>query len=112
QLKIGPQRGLEFVRYITKLTKQGLIPKREVIKNLSSEVARQQLRESWVTRFMNRHEIHLIPNGTTVMDCTPHLADSESKYRLYFELLNRKITEYHLEAQDIYKMYKKGFFIG
>ncbi|KAF7566864.1 hypothetical protein PtrM4_151840 [Pyrenophora tritici-repentis] len=38
--------------------------------------------------------------------------DSESKYRLYFELLHRKITEYHLEARDIYNMDEKGFLIG
>ncbi|KAK1912874.1 hypothetical protein P3342_004810 [Pyrenophora teres f. teres] len=46
------------------------------------------------------------------MDRTRHLADSESKYRLYFELLHRKITEYHLEARDIYNMDEKGFLIG
>ncbi|KAI1510144.1 Pogo transposable element [Pyrenophora tritici-repentis] len=46
------------------------------------------------------------------MDRTRHLADSESKYRLYFELLHQKITEYHLEARDIYNMDEKGFLIG
>jgi hypothetical protein len=46
------------------------------------------------------------------MDRTRHLADSESKYRLYFELLHQKITQYHLEARDIYNMDEKGFLIG
>ena len=109
---LNPQQELELVRYITKLTKQGLPPTREMIRNFSSEVARQQLSESWVTRFINRHEIHLISKWTIAMDRTRHLADSESKYRLYFELLHRKITEYHLEARDIYNMDEKGFLIG
>ncbi|KAF1359820.1 hypothetical protein EJ07DRAFT_45190, partial [Lizonia empirigonia] len=77
---LNPQREHELlVRYITKLTKQGLPPTREMIRNPSSEVARQQLSESWVTRFINRHEIHLISKWTTAMDRTRHLADSESK---------------------------------
>ncbi|EDU45948.1 conserved hypothetical protein [Pyrenophora tritici-repentis Pt-1C-BFP] len=46
------------------------------------------------------------------MDRTRHLADSESKYRLYFELLHQKITEYYLEARDIYNMDEKGFLIS
>jgi hypothetical protein len=82
------------VRYIERLTERGLPPIREMIKNFLSEVAYQQLSESWVTRFINRHEIHLISKWTTAMDRTRHLADSESKYRLYFELLYQKITEY------------------
>ncbi|KAI1513268.1 Tc5 transposase DNA-binding domain containing protein [Pyrenophora tritici-repentis] len=112
QQKLNPQQELELVRYIEKLTKRGIPPTREMIRNFSSEVAHQQLSESWVTRFINRHEIHLISKWTSAMDRTRHLADSESKYRLYFELLHRKITEYHLEARDIYNMDEKGFLIG
>jgi hypothetical protein len=83
-----------------------------MIRNFSSRVAHQQLSESWVTRFINRHKLDLISKWTSAMDHTRHLADSESKYRLYFELLHQKITEYHLEARDIYNMDEKGFLIG
>jgi hypothetical protein len=112
QLKLSPKQELELVRYITKLTKQGLPPTREMIRNFSSEVAYQQLSESWVTRFIDRHIIHLISKWTSAMDRLRHLADSESKYRLYFELLHQKITQYHLEARDIYNMDEKSFLIG
>jgi hypothetical protein len=84
QLNLSPQQELELVRYITKLTNQGLPPTRETIRNFSSGVAQQQLSESWVTRFINRHAIHLISKWTSAMDRTRHLADSESEYRLYF----------------------------
>ncbi|EDU46253.1 predicted protein [Pyrenophora tritici-repentis Pt-1C-BFP] len=57
QQKLNPQQELELVRYIEKLTKRGIPPTREMIRNFSSEVAHQQLSESWVTRFINRHEI-------------------------------------------------------
>ena len=112
QQAISPQQELELVRYIKTLTERGLPPTREMIRNFSSEVAHQQLSESWVTRFINRHKIHLISKWTSAMDRTRHLADSESKYRLYFELLHQKITEYHLEARDIYNIDEKGFLIG
>ena len=112
QQAISPQQELELVRYIKTLTKRGLPPTREMIRNFSSEVAHQQLSESWVTRFINRHKIHLISKWTSAMDRTRHLADSELKYRLYFKLLHQKITEYHLEAQDIYNIDEKGFLIG
>ncbi|EUC47545.1 hypothetical protein COCMIDRAFT_89898, partial [Bipolaris oryzae ATCC 44560] len=50
---------LELIRYITKLKKQGL-PPREIIRIFLSAVADHQLSESWVTRFINRHKLHLI----------------------------------------------------
>ena len=112
QQALSQQQESELVRYITELTKQGQPPTREMIRNFSSEVAHQQLSESWVTRFINRHKIDLISKWTTAMDCTRHLADSKSEYCLYFELLHQKITEYHLEARDIYNMDEKGFLIG
>jgi hypothetical protein len=112
QQAIDPQQELELVQYIIKLTKRGLHPTREMIRNFSSEVAHQQLSESWVTCFINRHEIHLISKWITTMDRTRHRADTESQYRLFFELLHQKITQYHLEARDIYNMDEKGFLIG
>jgi hypothetical protein len=112
KLVLNPQQELELVRYIERLTERGLPPTREMIRNFSSEVAHQELSESWVTRFIHRHEIHPISKWTTAMDRTRHLADSESKYQLYFELLHQKMTEYKLEARDIYNMGEKGFLTG
>jgi transposase-like protein len=57
---LNPQQESELVRYIEGLTNKGLPPTREMIKNFSSEVAHQQLSESWVTRFINRHKLDLI----------------------------------------------------
>jgi hypothetical protein len=41
-----------------------------------------------------------------------YLSYYESKYGLYFELLHEKITQYDLEARDIYNMDEKDFLIG
>jgi hypothetical protein len=60
QQALSLQQEIELVQYIERLTKRGLPPTREIIKNFSSKVAKRQLRESWVTRFINRNKIHLI----------------------------------------------------
>jgi hypothetical protein len=60
QQKLNPQQELELVRYIEGLTKRGLPPTREMIKNFGSKIAQQPVSESWVTRFINRHDVHLI----------------------------------------------------
>ena len=41
-----------------------------------------------------------------------HNADSFSKYKLYFDLLQAKIAEYSVEAEHTYNMDEKGFMIG
>jgi hypothetical protein len=112
QQALRPQQELELVRYIKKLTKRGLPPTREMIKNFASSIAHQQVSESWVTRFINRYPDQLISKWSNAMDRTRHLADSEQKYELYFELLHQKIAEYQLEARDIFNMDEKGFLIG
>ncbi|KAF1975868.1 hypothetical protein BU23DRAFT_579057 [Bimuria novae-zelandiae CBS 107.79] len=79
-------RGLELIQYIIKLIERGLPSTRKIIRNFLSK--------------------------TTTIDRVRHLANSKLKYRLYFELLHRKITKYHLKAQDIYNIDKKGFLIS
>lgn len=46
------------------------------------------------------------------MDANRHAADSSTKYKLYFELLQHKIAEYNVDAEHTYNMDEKGFMIG
>ncbi|KAH3991532.1 hypothetical protein HBI56_220310 [Parastagonospora nodorum] len=112
QQKLTPQQELELVRYIENLTKRGLPPTREMIQNFASHIAKERVSESWVTRFIHRHEIYLISQWTQPMDRTRHVADSEVKYTYYFELLHSKIAQYNVETRHIYNMDEKGFMIG
>lgn len=45
------------------------------------------------------------------MDSTRHNAESEYKYKLYFNLLPQKIAAYNVEPEHIYNMDEKGFAI-
>jgi hypothetical protein len=112
QHKLNPQQEDELVVYINELTERGLPPTREMIQNFASEVAKERCSESWVTRFVNRHKDHLISRWIAGMDRVRHQADSAEKYKLYFDLLQKKTKEYDVKARHTYKMDEKGFMIG
>ena len=110
--KLTTQQEEELVRYIEVLTSRHLPPTREMIANFASSVAQGPVSESWVTRFINKYHIHLISKYSTGMDSSRHNADSYTKYKLYFDLLQSKIAEYDVEPRHTYNMDEKGFMIG
>jgi hypothetical protein len=110
--KLSPQQEQELVEYINRLTKQGLQPTRTMVQNFATQVAKDHVGNGWVTRFLQRNQDHLTSRWTMGMDAVRHKADSESKYKLYFELLTNKITQYDVLPKDIYNMDEKGFMIG
>jgi hypothetical protein len=83
-----------------------------MIQNFASTVAKEPVSESWVTRFINRHQDQLTPRWTTAMDANRQAADSCTKYKLYFELLQHKVAEYNVSAEHTYNMDEKGFMIA
>lgn len=68
QQKLNLQQEQELVQYIEGLTKQGLPPTRCMIQNFASHVAKHSVSNSWVTRFINQHSIHLISQWTAGID--------------------------------------------
>jgi hypothetical protein len=112
RLSLHPQHETELIRYITTLTERRLPPTRLMIRRFASSLAGRDVSESWVTRFVKRNEDRLVTRWTTGMDRKRHKADSEAKYRLYFELLHDKIKEYNVEPTNIFNMDEKGFQIG
>ena len=112
QQKLNPQQEQELVKYIQGLTARHLLPTRDMIQNFASTIAKEPVSESWVTRFINRHSIHLISQWVTSMDANRHNADSGHKYKLYFDLLQQKISKYNVELRHTYNMDEKGFMIG
>jgi hypothetical protein len=46
------------------------------------------------------------------MNVMRHHADSQCKYKLYFELLHHKIVQYDNQPHNRYNMNEKGFMIG
>jgi hypothetical protein len=110
--KPNPQQEQKLVQYIKALTKRHIPPTRKMIRNFASAVAKELVSESWVTRFINRHGIHLISQWATGMDSHRHQADSGDKYSLYFKLLSEKMAQYGVEPRHTYNMDEKGFLIG
>jgi hypothetical protein len=68
--------------------------------------------DSWVTRFLRRNHDSVILECSTGVDANRHLADSYEKYRLHFELLHGKMSEYRVLPENTYNMRDNGFMIG
>jgi hypothetical protein len=63
-------------------------------------------------RFLHCHQDTLILKWNTDMDSNRHVADSYDKYRLYFDLLHPKMSEYEVLPCNSYNMDEKGLMIG
>ncbi|KAF2035672.1 hypothetical protein EK21DRAFT_54562, partial [Setomelanomma holmii] len=112
QKKLSLEQELELVRYIGDLTGRGVSPPGGIVQDFASAVAKEDISESWVIRFVKNYKDQLTAKWTTGMDRVRHQADSEVKYKLYFDLLHSKIDKYQVEPQHMYDMDEKGFLIG
>jgi hypothetical protein len=83
-----------------------------MIQNFASQIVYKHVRDGWVIRFINRQKIHLISKWTTGMDHICHEADSDAKYKLYFDHLHQEIQKYNVDLVHTYNMDEKGFLIG
>ncbi|KAF1360848.1 hypothetical protein EJ07DRAFT_176935 [Lizonia empirigonia] len=109
---LQPEQEAELVKYIEGLTERKLPPTREMVQNYASDIAGHSVSESWVTRFLHRHQDELTSQWSTSMDRQRHAADSGDKYKVYFEQLGSKIDFYEMEPEHTYNMDEKGFMIG
>jgi hypothetical protein len=108
----NPQQELELVRYIERCTKRGLPPTQEMVANFASAVAKWEVSESWVTRFLSHHADELTTKWSARIDGYRHEADSRERYEWYFDLLHSKMREFELDERNTYNMDEKGFFVG
>jgi hypothetical protein len=112
QLVLSPQQEEELVKYIERCTRNGLPPTRCMLQNFGSAVAKWEVSDSWVTRFLHCHAGKLTTKWSAGMDRERHLADSKPKYEMYFNLLHSKMQEYGIDERNTYNMDEKGFFVG
>ena len=109
---LSPEQEFELVLYIERCTRRGLPPTREMIQNFAAAIAKWEVSESWVTRFLHRHSDKLTIKWSAGIDRDRHQADSAERYKLYFDILHSKMREYDVDARNTYNMDEKGFFVG
>jgi hypothetical protein len=112
QQLLNPKQEDELVHYIEDLTAKLLPPTRQMIRNFSSEINCIYVSKAWVLCFLHHHHNMLTTKWSTAMESNCHAADSYNKYKLYFELLYGKMSEYHVLPHNTYNMDEKGFMIG
>jgi hypothetical protein len=112
QQALHPQQEQELLRYIERLTRQGLPPTRPMIRRFASDITKKELGKGWVDRFIQRYQVDLISRWADGIDRSRHQADSGLKYKLYFDLLIDKHSQYDIEPHNTYNMDEKGFMLG
>ncbi|KAF2843860.1 hypothetical protein T440DRAFT_411275, partial [Plenodomus tracheiphilus IPT5] len=60
QQSLHVQQEQELLRYIERLTRQGLPPTRSMIQNFASQIAKKELGKHWVDRYIQRYQVNLI----------------------------------------------------
>ena len=83
-----------------------------MIINFATPLCDWEPSDRWVSRLIHRHPNDLTTAWTTPMEGNRHMADNGERYRLYFDLLSRKIKEFDVLPRDTYNMDEKGFMIG
>jgi hypothetical protein len=62
---LHPQQEKELLRYIERLTRQGLPPSRLIIRRFALGIAKKELGKGWVNRFIQRYQVDLILRWAT-----------------------------------------------
>jgi hypothetical protein len=65
-------------------------------QDFASQLAKKDVSESWVTRFLDRDKGELTARWAPAMDSVRHNVDSTVKYDLYSDLLQHKMAEYDI----------------
>jgi hypothetical protein len=112
QQALHPHQEQELLRYIKRLTRQGVPRTRAMIRRFGLAIAKRELGKGWVDRYIQRYQVDLISRWATDIDRSRHQANSGSKYNLYFKLLRNKISQYDVEPCNTYNMDEKGFLLG
>jgi len=83
-----------------------------MVQNFAGTVAKWDVSSSWVSRFLHRHSDELTIKWSAGIDRNRNRADSEHRYRVYFDVLHDKMRERDIQPRNVYNMDEKGFFLG
>ncbi|OAG18892.1 hypothetical protein CC77DRAFT_896587, partial [Alternaria alternata] len=76
---LHPETEIELRNYCKTLTERCLPPSRLMIQRFASGLAGKDVSESWVTRFLHRHDDHLISRWNNGLSKQRVKADSAAK---------------------------------
>ncbi|KAF2184556.1 hypothetical protein K469DRAFT_780953 [Zopfia rhizophila CBS 207.26] len=114
QRYLTEEQSRTLIAYINKLTARSLPPSNQMLRNFAKEIRHAEKRPGnhWPERWRKRYAKDIMYAYATGIDKGRKAADSAFKYTLYFELMQRKIQEYEVEAEDMYNMDEKGVLLG
>lgn len=84
---LSKQQESDLCEYIRVLTKRGILPTLQMVKNFAEEMAKTALGKNWPYTFVKRHQNDLDCSWFDGFDSSRKHADNEGRYRHYFELV-------------------------
>jgi hypothetical protein len=107
-----PEERLELVTYTDQLTAQDLPPTRGMTAIFAPIIAKKDVFDSWVSRFVEHHIGALTLRWTSVMASDRHAANSYTRYSKYSDMLDPSIAKTKVESEHTYGMDEKSFTVG
>lgn len=83
-----------------------------MMRNFAVEMIEREPGPHWVLRWLAANSKELKTSYLTPINGARKRAESVFYYKLYFESLERKITEYYILSENQYNINEKGFLIN
>jgi hypothetical protein len=112
QRLLHPRDEAELVKYIKSFTEKHCPPTRQMIINFATPLCRWEPGDTWVTWLLHHYPDDLTTAWATPMESTRHAANNYERYRLYINLLTKKVKEFDVLPKNTYNIDEKGFIIG
>ena len=112
QCLLSRQQERTLVAYINKLTERGLPPTSAMLRNFVYDIINKHPQRGWTSKFCKRWSGQIGSRYLQPVDNNRKIADNESSYTAYFDLVRSKIAQYKIKPENTYNMDKKSFLIG
>jgi len=89
---LSTQQEQELVKYINKLSAQGLPPTNAMVRNFAREIAKKEPSHNWVFRFVQTYSTELKSDYLDGLDLNRRKADNRWRYERYFKRVCVSLT--------------------
>jgi hypothetical protein len=117
--KLSSAQEIALCRYIDRLDRINLSVRKELVRAAANQMLQEASQQGeaiqtvcnhWVTRFMERHNYHLISQKAQERDRQD--VENVDNVVEYFQKLQEVITTHAIQPDDLWNMDKTGFSIG
>ena len=83
-----------------------------MVANIAFDITKYTFEKSGPSRFTTRHKNILNNRYFYILNLTRYKANNRDNYEQYFNVINAKMKEYKINADNIYNINEKDFIIN